>query len=104
MVSFQIGRRLDLSRRHLGAAAEDARQVALVLRIKMHDHHKTHPEALWECLKESLQGTNPAGGCANSDNRRFDVRLRYAAGMLRIVVTINHDANSQVALFLGASR
>src|SRR5215468_11012174 len=43
---------------------------------------------------------NPAGGCANSDNRRFDVRLRYAVGMLRIVVTINHDANSQVGLFL----
>jgi hypothetical protein len=82
MVGLQFFRLVDLYDRHACAPADNLRQPAAVIRIKMHHHHEGSACMLGKRLEEPLQGGHAA--CRRSD-RHDD---RFCRVSLRLLIDL----------------
>ena len=69
--------------RHGRAAAQNARQLAAMLRIKMHDHHKGSARPIRKLAEESLQRLHAAGGSPHRNDGRLSPPILWCGHLVR---------------------
>jgi hypothetical protein len=89
-----------LGDRHFRPSGENVGELALTLRVEMHDNHESSVDVVGEIFKKHLQGMHAPGGCSDAHRRKplwFAVDFFLVAGRGDAIVVVVHSPSHSLA-------